>query len=324
VFARLEPEQREALQLGFGGYQALRRSGKAECLFNDCLANAGRDGPIERSWFVEELLREGLKLAGQTVFENSNGEIGPGSVRLWDNVTVKGPNGSAATVYQGPWPWLTAISPNTTSDEEYGNARSYRPAPTGPHLWENYQYAQVCEYLPDPSGKINAACKRKTPPPPPPPAPGETPLFGLPEAYQCEGGTDYNIGGECLKIPEVIPGTSIRLRGFNWITGAVTARVTSKSDPGLSFHVEAPVWGDRLTPIKDADGHSIVDHRVHDSTAIGIPAQDPRDSTKKLPPGLYAVHVEVQNTTGAVFDGSVPPILVTNELLFRVMPAPDR
>jgi hypothetical protein len=69
-----------------------------------------------------------------------------------------------------PWPWLTAIAPDVSSYEEYGNLASFRPQPGGAHIWQNYQYAQECTYTPDPTGKINASCSRQHPPPP---APGD-------------------------------------------------------------------------------------------------------------------------------------------------------
>lgn len=153
IFANIDGKEQEAIATAFAGYEKLRRSGKGECLFNDCLADAGLKGPIERSWFAEELLREGLKLAGQVVFAGSGGVMGPGQARLWDNEVIHGPNGSGATVFQGPWPWLTAICTNVSGYEEFGNLESFRPAPGTSHLWQNYQYAQTCDYKPDPSGK---------------------------------------------------------------------------------------------------------------------------------------------------------------------------
>ena len=160
IFASLDRKKQDSLAIAFAGYQKLRRSGKGECLFNDCLADAGRKEPIERSWFTEELLREGLKLTGQVVFGGSRGVMGPGKVRLWDNTVFHGPNGSGTTIYQGPWPWLTAICTNSSSYEEFGNIESFRPAPGTSHIWQNYQYAQTCDFKPDPSGTIQATCER--------------------------------------------------------------------------------------------------------------------------------------------------------------------
>jgi hypothetical protein len=64
------------------------------------LSNAAKTGPIEAKWVTEILLREGLKAAGQTVYKNSDGIMGPGQWPLWDNTVFRGPNGSGATIYQ--------------------------------------------------------------------------------------------------------------------------------------------------------------------------------------------------------------------------------
>ncbi len=95
------------MNITFAGYEKLRRSGKGECLFNDCLADAGQKGAIERSCFAEKLLREGLKFAGQTVFK-----------RLGD-----------------------VICSDTSSYEEYENLEGFRPIPGGSQVWQNYHEA---------------------------------------------------------------------------------------------------------------------------------------------------------------------------------------
>lgn len=80
IFSTLNPKDSESLDAAFAGYRALRKSGKGDCLFNDCLADAGKVGPIEKTWFTQEILREGQKLAGQVAFKNSGGIMGPGQV----------------------------------------------------------------------------------------------------------------------------------------------------------------------------------------------------------------------------------------------------
>ncbi len=98
IFDALEDKEAAALAHAFAEYRKLRRSGKADCFFNDCLADAAKDGPVERTWVAEELLREGLKVTGMVVFQNSKGVMGPGQTRLWDNSVFRGPNGSGATI----------------------------------------------------------------------------------------------------------------------------------------------------------------------------------------------------------------------------------
>ena len=309
MFGTIAPGDAKAFDQGLNEYRALRKSGKGECLFNDCLANASGKGAIDPGWVADIVLREGLKLAGQILFSHSEGELGPGQVRLWDNKVFRGPNGSGTTIYQGPWPWLTAISPSHDSYEEFGNLESFRPVPGGAHQWQNYQYAAECSYTPDPTGKITAQCARQHPPPP---APGS--LF----ANDCEGGSSYTHAGDCIRIPSTMPGSAVALRGFNFITPTVKVRAVCINDPQVRWETECPVWGDRKTPLKDASAHFIVDERVRDGVSFPIPAGNPVVPGAPLPAGLYEITVEVANVTNVVYDSATPAVLVTNKLILRI------
>lgn len=311
IFANIDEKQQEAMDTAFAGYEKLRRSGKGECLFSDCLADAGREDAIERSWFAEELLREGLKFAGQTVFKRSGGVIGSGQVRLWDNV-INRPD-SNTKIYQGPWPWLTAICPDTSSYDEYGNLESFRPAPGGSHAWQNYQYAQTCDFKPDSSGKIQANCERQHPLPAPPGS------FG----NDCTGGGNYTKGNDCLRIPAHRPGGSLKLKGFNFITPSVKVRLRLATDPNLVIEQDCIVWGDRETPVKDATDRFIVDERVSDWIDVPIPSSHPTIPGAPLPAGIYEVSVIVANITNAIYANSTPPVLVSNNLLLRIEADPN-
>jgi len=313
VFATILPKDRDALDDAMKAYRKLRKSGKAECLFNDCLVKAGEDSPIERDWFAGALLGEGLKIAGQIVFSGSEGIMGPGATRLWDNAVARGPNGSGATIYQGPWPWITSIGPDISSYEEYGNLESFRPVPGGAHVWQNYQYSQTCTYTPDPSGSINANCEREHPVPPPPGT-----LFNF-----CEGGQNYTKGNDCLRIPAQRPGGSIKLKGFNFITPTVKVLLRHTTDASVSVEQECIVWGDQKTPVKDATDHYIVDERVSDWLDVPLPSSHPTIPGAPLPPGLYEVSVSVENVTKAIYDSAQPPVLVSNKLLLRMEADPN-
>jgi hypothetical protein len=314
IFAGIDKEDAKSFSYAFEQYRKLRGGGKGECLFNDCLADAARNGSVERSWVAEELLGEGLKLAGKTVFRNSNGVMGPGQVRLWDNVVSRGPNGTGATIYEGPWPWLTAIAPDISSYEEYGNVESFRPVPGGFHVWQPYQYAQECEFAPDPSGKIVGTCARKHPPPPPPGT-----LVGDP----CEGGRNYTHNNDCLQIPAQRPGGSIKLRGFNFITPTVKVRISLVGDPSVFREEECVVWGDQVIPLKDDADHFIVDERVSDWVDVPLPPAHPTIPGAPLPAGLYEIVVKVANVTNVIYDSGTPPILVSNKLLLRIEADPN-
>jgi hypothetical protein len=110
TFTGLDDDDATAFDSAVNAYLALRASGKADCLFNDCLADAVQDGPIEKEWVSTVVLKEGLSVATQTFFENSEGIMGPGQPRIWETQT-SGPDAKPA-VYQGPWPWLTCLAPD--------------------------------------------------------------------------------------------------------------------------------------------------------------------------------------------------------------------
>ena len=313
-FEAFDTRERDAMQAAFKGYRKARHSGKIECLFNDCLAGAAKDEPIAVEWVADELIREGLAFAMKTFFKGSNGIMTAGQVRQWDNV-IQRPDEKAKT-YTGPWPWLTAVCPDVSSYEEYGNRFSFRPAPPATsHIWENYQYAQTCEFKQDSSGKVFAECRRVTPPAPPP---GSF-SFAICE----EGGDDYTVGNECLRIPSIRGGGSIKLRGFNFITPAVTVRMVKQDEPSLRVEQQSAVFGDSETPLQGPDGKTIVDERVRDWVDFAIPRNHPSQPGSPLPPGLYALTVLVDNVTQANFDGSVPPRLETNRLLVKIEPDPN-
>lgn len=317
IFKSISPKDAEAFSYAWEQYKKMRGAGKVECLFNDCLAEAAREGPVERSWVAEEILREGFKVAGQLLFDKSGGIAGPGQVRLWDNDVFHGPNGSGATVYQGPWPWLTSIGPDHSSSEEYGNVQSFRPQPGGSHVWQNYQYAQNCTFSTEPTqgpgAKVVAHCSRVHPAPP---APGSL----VPNS--CEGGPDYTHNNDCLRIPAQKPGGSLKLRGFNFITPAVTVRIQRVGDPSVWQDVVCTVWGDKETPVNDASNHSIVDERVWDWVDCPLPSGHPQQPGP-LPAGLYEIFVKVPNVTNAMYDGSIPPVLESNRLLLRIEADPN-
>lgn len=314
IFDNIPSKNQDAFDTAFKGYKDLRKTGKGDCLFNDCLADAAKDGPIEQKWFAEILLREGLQFAGQIFFSGSGGVMGPGLSRLWDNTVNRGPNGSGATIYQGPWPWLTAICPDISSYQEFGNKVSFRPAPGATHIWQNYQYAQNCQYnVAAGTGKVTASCERQHPPTPPPGS----------FVTACEGGFDYTNGNDCLRIPAQRAGGSIKLRGFNFITPTVKVRITLTSNPSITFEQECTVWGDHETALKDAAEHFIVDERVKDWVDVAIPSAHPFQPGAPLPPGIYTVAVIVNNVTNVVWDSSVPNMLITNQLLLRIEPDPN-
>jgi hypothetical protein len=309
VFNRYDEGHRKAMDMAFEAYRKLRKGGRSECMFNDCLADAGEREGIEGSWMASEFLREGLEFGAQTLFSGSGGVMGPGQTRLWDKAHNRGPNGSGTTIFVGPWPWLTAVLPDMNSVQEYGNVTSFRPQPGQQHIWQPYQYATECTYTAGANGAIQSQCQRKHP---------VVPSGGI--GGWCEGGSDYTKGNDCIAIPAVRAGQTIRLRGFNFITETVKVRFQSQSNPALTQDVDCLVWGDGETAPKDDTDHSIVDERVRDWVAFELPKGDPTVSGAALPAGLYTVSVIVDNVTNVIWDSHVPATLQSNSLVLRVEP----
>ncbi|MGG1662490.1 hypothetical protein [Brevibacillus sp. NRS-1366] len=120
-----------------------------------------------------------------------------------------------------------------------------------------------------------------------------------------------------------MPGGSIKLRGFNFITPTVKVRLVLTTDPSVIIEQEAAVWGDQETPLKDATDHFIVDERVYDWIDLPIPSSHPVIPGAPLPPGIYEVSVMVANVTNAIYDSSTPPVLISNKLLLRIEADPN-
>jgi hypothetical protein len=307
------PSHHEAMGRAFAGYSELRKNGTGECLFDDRLANAVSDRPLEKAEFADALLREGFTLAGQQMFPSSGGVMGPGQVRPWRKPSpFIGPGSPPAEEPLAPWPWLVAIRPNPDHENEFGNRESFfREAPGGFVQPHNYQYDQTCEVHIDASGGFHPPlvvkdCKRVLPPP--------APVGGL-FGGNCEGGVDYTDGNNCLLIPAQRPGASIKLRGFNFITPSVKVHFRSREDPALRPIVQdGAVWGDRETSVTDEQGKVIADHRVSDEVDVRIPSEHPDRKGVPLAPGLYDVFVSVSDPAG-------PVERTSNVLLLRVEPS---
>ncbi len=313
--ARLSKKQLKALAKGFEGYENLSPRLR-KCLFDERLADKVRGDGVLPGDVIEAFILEGMAYTAQTLMSHSKGVKGPGQVRIWDAVLPPTPNGSQQPrIFSGPWPWLTAIRPDIGDYKEYGSAASYRSSLENVYTFQPYQIAKDCQVKVNTNkpGELIANCTPKTPPPPPPGA-----LF----PNFCEGGQDYTFNGQCLQFPVVEPGATICLRGFNFITETVKVFFENRQT-GLKISLDAPVFGDLETPVKDESGHTIHDWRVSDSVVINLPKEHPQQPGAPLPPGLYDVWIEVNNVLSAVYAGGVAQRLKSNKLILQVEPDPN-
>ncbi len=315
ALSRLSKKQLKALEYAFKKYEGLSPRLK-DCLFDERLAEEVRGKGVMPADVIEAFILEGMAYAAKSVMKNSKGIAGPGQTRIWDAVLPPTPNGSQQPrIFSGPWPWLTAIRPDIGDYKEYGSVPSYRSSMEMVYTYQPYQIARNCQVSVNTGkpGELITSCTPKTPPPPPPGA--LLPNF-------CEGGQDYTFNGQCLQFPVIEPGATIGLRGFNFITKTVMVFIENRAT-GLKTSIEAPVFGDLETPVKDAQGHTIHDWRVSDTVVVTIPNEHPHQPGAPLPPGLYNVWIEVNNVLSAVYAGGVAPRLKSNTLILQIEPDPN-
>lgn len=315
AFANMDTSQQKALDHAFSALEELRKSGTAQCLFDDSIANTIETSPLEQDVLARSMVRLGFPVAMERFFQGSGGVAGPGQIRMWRPEQDYYPDSAPGLKPLGPWPWLTAVV-DYGSYQEFGNIESFRPKPGQQHIWQDSQFSQTCTFEPDPNGVI-ARCTRERPP-------TGTGGFG----GNCPGGNLYQLNGECLRIPAQTAGGSIKLRGFNFITNSVTVHLRKlnstfphePSTPRIEFKQESVVFGDRVTPVTDSEGKTIVDESVKDWIDVQLPSGHPDQQGVPLPAGIYSVWVSI---TAPLAEGDTPQVLESNDLLLRIEPHPD-
>jgi hypothetical protein len=327
VFDRLSADHQQSLGQGFASYRTFRANGTDSCFFDDRLANIVPTRPLEPGEFTGELLREGSKVGWETLFSGSDGVIGPGWPRDWrapdPNFDVVKGHGDGL-LPPGPWPWITAIRPDSGSDNEFGNTESFIPIPpASEYVPLDYQFDQNCRLDTNPSGQVMLACERV-----------RRPMSGPFGAGECDGGSSYSLNNDCLRIPSQQAGGSIALRGFNFIAPSISVHFQSRDEPGRPPVVqECLVFGDQETPagapFKPVEfggsvalvstGEVVIDMRVKDWVDVLIPREDPLHPGAPFPAGLYDIWVSVTDAR----DSNQPVTRTSNRLVLRVEPSPN-
>jgi hypothetical protein len=104
-----------------------------------------------------------------------------------------------------------------------------------------------------------------------------------PQTENCDGNS---IEGVCLRVPEVMPGDTVLLQGFNYFSVDGRVRLTAKAPSTVMREVDALVCGDittGLTEIVDGVERLILDSRVKDQILFTVP--------EDLPEGVYGITV---------------------------------
>lgn len=310
----LSPAELDALTTPQAAFAALPPALR-HCLFAPGSVDRPMSTPVTSTEFIDAILKEGLASVTDTLYPRSGGMSGPGIARLFERVVWSPPPDSKKPERRAlaPWPMISAVRPIAGEDKEYRNM-AHLPSLTDvqPH-----EFAQKCTYKSNPAkpSEIIGECV------PVRPAMGPSGFMEF-----CEGGSDYTVTGAsgeqvCLQIPDSAGGTTVVLRGFNFISEKCRVRLHHEDSP-MSVFLEVPARtiGDFVTPLLDASGAVIADGRVHDFVEFELPKDE---TSRPFPPGIYDVTVMVPNVLGIAIEGSIPADFVSNRMLLRVHPDPD-
>ncbi|MGH0461588.1 hypothetical protein [Bacillus cereus] len=161
-----------------------------------------------------------------------------------------------------------------------------------PNFFRPDEFQQVCRI----DSNNQTVCEIQ-----PPPCPGNSIIPGLGQPPIC------------LRVPDVSPGTAVKLQGVNFIDVNGQVRITSKSGAVAPRLVDAHVWGDVTTPVTEiVDGQVriINDCRVKDVITFKVP--------EDLIPGIYSIEVIIQNNTGV----GLPGQQVSEKQYINILPPP--
>jgi hypothetical protein len=112
-----------------------------------------------------------------------------------------------------------------------------------------------------------------------------------------------------MRVLQVQNGTSVELDGVNFFNINAQVQYKIKFSTENYKRVDAFVFGDITTPVKDADQKLITDSRVKDKIFFTIPAD--------TPPGIYEFNVVVPNNSTIP---SLGPELISNVQFIEVVP----
>lgn len=129
----------------------------------------------------------------------------------------------------------------------------------------------------------------------------------------CPGNSTLPPNAVCLKVHQVLGGDLVVLQGLNFFTTDAKVIMASKAQPSLRRVISTIVYGDIDTPIRDEEGHRILDTRVKDKLLFAVP--------EDLPDGIYTIQVEVENKNPDVLL-PVPKTYISDPEYLRILPPP--
>jgi hypothetical protein len=309
VYSGLADEERTSIDTAFAQFKTFRSLGIDGCVFTDRLAKQLESAPPAPEDFAAEAVREGLTFTAENFLPGSNGQIGGGKARpVAGQVTANGEHPPP-----GPYPWITSIIPQAhRPDIAFGSTASHLVTSTNPPWHPGPEaFLQDCHLQPSTGGPVNQFCERVA-------ATGSS--SGLP-VLTCPGGSDYVYETSCLRFPIIAAGSSVTLRGFNFITPSAKVTLTLRdtaTDAPFQVALDGIVFGDQITPLTGPDGKVIADWTVNDYIMLQVPSAHPVLPETAFPPGLYDVQVAVTDTSS----GS-PVVRHSNALILQIDPPDD-
>jgi hypothetical protein len=310
----LEPEKREAFQIGVDGYLSIPDARR--CGFETRFDNWPDERPLDPEFLAKVIAQEVISLGRYGVFNKKDGAASAGEMRLWEQPFGPLKNEFDRAMVSGPWPWICAVNPGADDGKWYRNHDVVLPDKSSFDAieFDLHEFSMICAASTDASNPsvVNVNCEDK--------------ITSIPGGFDdCEGGGKYNYiepitnKRRCLSIPMCVAGQGIALRGFNFTSLNCTVTIKKRGGDFPDIEAACDVMGDDNPSTKNAS----CDIRDHLTFTLPKSVRDGKND-RAIPPGLYTVEVHVPNETNfAPSPGPAPSEFVSNTALINIIPPLD-
>lgn len=288
----LPSEKLELLTHGLKAYEQLP-SAVRNCAFESRFDDCENAEVLDPKFFIKVWLQEAVRLGREILFDKVPG---PGKVRPWERIFPQDADAKGPKKLTAPWPWICAVNPLGDNREWFKNNDVTEPGniPIEKFIFEKHEFSRTCKQdtsKPVEPNKFHLICENE-----------KAHVFtgGFGGIAPCHGEPRYNFSQSgttfCLKIPEVVPGDSVTLKGLNFFS--LNSKVLLKKIDG-PFEDIPPI---NCTVLGDQDtADNIHTCQVGDLITFTIPekVKDKQGLNEiPVPPGRYSVQVQVPNDIG--------------------------
>lgn len=329
-------KQMEPLTVALDAYDALPQALREE-VFESRFDHWPNNEALEPD-FLKVIVGDRILELGQHFRKGEGLKPGPGKMRLWErSYPVPGEPGRSEAV-MGPWPYICAISPTGARDfsvkDWFRNESARYPDNSESPGYHLHEFARECALEiapPSVGGGVRLACHNVEP--------GAGWSSGQGGFAECLGGIDYQVtdpaSGKqlCLKIPTIVPGATVALRGFNYFTTRMSV-IIRKADGSWKDPLEVGVseqFGDFFDDgLKAHCGiRDMVFFTFPGTRRKKKPNGDPENADVEIEPGLYTLEVKAGGTVvgPAASMGLRPGVghqYVSNRVLVELLPPTDK